>query len=58
MRHPKYDDNGWMLLKFSDGTECLITAGYSEHTGMSEDEYPTRIGLSDTTLETIDLVPV
>lgn len=58
MKHPNYDDNGWLLLKFSDGTECLITASYSGYTGYSEDEYPTRIGLSDTTLETIDLVPV
>ena len=58
MKHPTYDDSGWLKLNFSDGTECLITAGYQGYTGESEDEYPTCIGVRDTTLESLDLVPV
>jgi hypothetical protein len=58
MKHPTFDDDGWLLLKFTDGTECLITASYSGYTGESEDEYPTRIGVTDTTLESVDLIPV
>ncbi len=38
------DDTGWLLLQFTDGTECAIEAYYSdEYTGDSDAEYPTRI---------------
>ena len=37
------DDNGFLELKFSDGSTALIVASYGEWTGESEEEYPTRI---------------
>jgi hypothetical protein len=43
----KYDDEGFLELKFSDGTEAVIIASYSGYTGLSEDEYPTRIIIQD-----------
>ena len=44
------DDEGWLLLEFTDGTKCTIVAGYGEeYTGNSEGEYPTSIGISDET---------
>ena len=43
----KYDDEGFLELKFSDGTEALIIGGYIGFTGKSEDEYPTYIEITD-----------
>ena len=43
----KYDDEGFLELKFSDGTEAVIVASYGGYTGSSEDEYPTYIGITD-----------
>ena len=41
-----YDDTGYLVLTFSNGTEVTIVGGYDElYTGASEDEYPTRIGM-------------
>ena len=48
MKMPEFDDTGWLKLDFSDGTYCVICAGYGSYTGNSEDEYPTRIGISDS----------
>jgi len=47
MQKQGYDDTGWLKLDFTDGTHCVIWAGYGCYTGESEDEYPTRIGISD-----------
>ena len=43
----KHDDEGFLQLKFSDGTEAVIVASYGGYTGDSEDEYPTYIGITD-----------
>ena len=43
----KYDDEGFLELKFSDGTEAMIVASYSGYTGSSKDEYPTFIEITD-----------
>lgn len=43
----KYDDQGFLELKFSDGTEAVIVASYGGYSGSSEDEYPTHIGITD-----------
>lgn len=43
----KYDDEGFLELKFSDGTGAVIISSYSEYTGSSLDEYPTSIGITD-----------
>jgi hypothetical protein len=38
------DDTGWLVLEFTDGTQCAIEAYYSaEYTGDSDGEHPTRI---------------
>lgn len=42
-----YDDSGYLELKFSDGASIIVVGGYGGWTGSSEDEYPTRIGLSE-----------
>ena len=47
MKKPEYDDTGWIKLDFTDGTHCVIWAGYGGYTGDSEDEYPTCIGITD-----------
>ena len=39
----KHDDRGFLELKFSDGTKCVIIGGYANYTGESEDEYSTTI---------------
>ena len=55
MRKPEYDDTGWLKLDFTDGTHCVIGAGYGSYTGESEDEYPTCIWFTD---DAEGLVPV
>lgn len=47
MKKPQYDDTGWLKMDFTDGTHCIIWAGYDGWTLKSEDEYPTRIGIAD-----------
>ncbi len=47
MKLPQYDDTGWLKLEFTDGTSCVIVAGYGEWTSESEDEYPTRIHIAE-----------
>jgi len=47
VKRPEHDDEGWLMLEFTDGTKCVIVAWYGGFTGNSEDEYPTRIGISD-----------
>ncbi len=43
----EHDDEGFLQLQFSDGTEALIVAFYGAYTGRSQDEYPTYIGIID-----------
>lgn len=43
----KHDDEGFLELRFSDGTEAVIVASYGGYTGSSEDEYPTCIEITD-----------
>lgn len=54
-KRPEHDDEGWLLLEFTDGSKCVIDAWYGAYTGESEDEYPTSIGITD---KTDGLVPV
>ena len=50
------DDTGFLVLQFSDGSEAVIIAYYDSYTGNSDDEYPTRIGITDTIdMELIDI---
>lgn len=55
MKRDGYDDEGWLKLEFSDGTFCVVVAGYGCYTGNSNDEYPTYIDISD---DISGLVPV
>jgi len=41
------DDEGYLLLTFSDQSRALIVASYGSYTGKSEDEYPTFLGLTE-----------
>jgi hypothetical protein len=43
----KHDDDGFLELKFSDGTEAVIVSWYVGYTGSSYDEYLTRIRITD-----------
>jgi len=41
-----FDDEGFLLLEFSDGTDALIVAGFEDnYTGNSLGEYPTYLSL-------------
>ncbi len=42
----KYDDEGFLQIAFSDGTEATIVASYGEYTGRSDGEYPTYVGIT------------
>lgn len=42
-----YDDEGYLELKFTDGTTATVVASYGGFTGKSEDEYPTYIYVTD-----------
>ena len=44
-RPSNHDDQGFLKLNFSDGSECLIVAGYDFYTGNSLGEYPTLISI-------------
>ena len=46
VKREKFDDDGWLLLEFTDGSKCVITAGYGAFTNASEGEYPTSIGIT------------
>ena len=52
----EYDDEGFLELQFSDGTQATIVAGYWDYTGNSMEEYPTYINIESTpNEELIDL---
>lgn len=56
LRRPEFDDEAWLRLRFTDGTECVLVGFYGGFTGNSEDEYPAYIGLLREPVP--DLVPV
>lgn len=60
MRKAVFDDTGYLELRFTDGTRCVIAAGYSSYTGESEGEYPTFLKLVDdlTYLEPANKNPI
>ena len=37
------DDSGYLLMEFTDNTDCVIVGAYGCNTGNSVDEYPTEI---------------
>jgi hypothetical protein len=41
----EYDDQGYLLMEFTDGSKALIVSSYGSYTGGSEDEYPTYISI-------------
>lgn len=45
MKKPRYDDEAWCVLEFTDGTQCVAVAGFGGYTGHSEDEYPCHVYL-------------
>jgi|WetSurMetagenome_2_1015567.scaffolds.fasta_scaffold210403_2 hypothetical protein len=48
MRSSTTDDEGYLLLVFSDNTSCIIEGGVDETwTGDSIGEYPTTISIQD-----------
>jgi hypothetical protein len=49
------DDEGFLVLEFSDDSTCTIIAAYNESwTGNSAGEYPTKIYIEDGLLQLID----
>ena len=40
-----YDDEGFLELTFSDGTDCIVVGNYGGDSGDSEDEYITCISV-------------
>lgn len=57
MRKENHDDEGWLKLSFSDGTCCVVVAGYGGYTGDSEDEYPTYLTVSFDADSLAGLIP-
>ena len=49
VKRPTNDDEGWLLLEFTDGSKCVVYSFYGGYTGESEDEYPTGISITDNT---------
>lgn len=45
VKKPNYDDEGFLLLEFTDGTDCIIEAWFGSFSGNSEEEYPTGISV-------------
>lgn len=45
MKSPLWDDEPYLVLTFSDGTEATVFAAYGGYTGASNDEYPAFISL-------------
>lgn len=56
LEKPGYDDEGWLRLTFTNGTACVLVAGYGEYTGNTEGEYPTHLRVATNPDGT--LVPV
>lgn len=41
----EFDDEPYLFLSFSDGSEAVVTSSYGGYTGRSEDEYPAFISV-------------
>lgn len=46
MRMPEHDDEAWMVISFTDGTQTCVVGSYGGYTGESEDEYPAYVGIA------------
>ena len=58
-KHRNHDDEGWLHITFTDGTQIVIIAGYGGYTGQSEDEYPTLLQFAHPSEINMDvLVPL
>jgi len=44
-KNPDTDDEPYLFLKMSDGSEFEVSANYGSYTGNSEDEYPRFISI-------------
>jgi hypothetical protein len=40
LKYPELDDEAWLRLRFTDGSECVLEATYGGFSGNSVDEYP------------------
>jgi hypothetical protein len=56
LKCPGLDDEAWLRLRFTDGTECVLEATYGGFTGNSVDEYPSFLVVRENPLPS-DLVP-
>lgn len=45
MKRQEYDDEPYLHLEFSDGSDACVVASYGGYTGGSEDEYPAFISV-------------
>jgi hypothetical protein len=43
LKYPELDDEAWLRLRFTDGTECMLEATYGGYSGNSVDEYPAYL---------------
>lgn len=57
LKYPELDDEAWLRLRFTDGSECVLEATYGGFTGNSLGEYPSYLVIREKPLP-IDLVPV
>lgn len=57
LKYPELDDEAWLRLRFTDGSECVLEATYGGFTGRSCDEYPAFLVVREKPLPR-DLVPV
>lgn len=54
----EYDDTGYLMINFTDGTKVIIESGYSDWTGNSLYEYPTNIIVYKATDEKISKLEI
>ncbi len=57
MKRPQYDDEAWLRLGFTDGTDIVLVSSYGGYTGRSEDEYPTFICIASDTDGLVPVIP-
>lgn len=57
LKFPELDDEAWLRLRLTDGTECVLEATYGGFTGNSYDEYPSFLIVREKPLPS-DMVPV
>lgn len=56
LKYPELDDEAWLRLRFTDGSECVLEATYGGFTGNSCDEYPSFLVVREKPLPS-DMVP-